>query len=75
MVKSDFITERIFEIFYYEYANMNNHKEVIMTEMKKDNKEDVVQKGPVCNCIIMAGVFKLVNLIKRLFNKSDNKSV
>ncbi|NLZ75755.1 MAG: hypothetical protein GX914_04555 [Erysipelotrichia bacterium] len=46
-----------------------------MTEMKKDNKEDVVQKGPVCNCIIMAGVFKLVNLIKRLFNKSDNKSV
>ena len=33
-----------------------------MTEIKKENKEDV--QGPVCNCIIMAGVFKLVNLIK-----------
>ncbi|NMA15685.1 MAG: hypothetical protein GX935_00355 [Erysipelotrichia bacterium] len=46
-----------------------------MTEIKKENKDHVIQEGLACNCIIMAGVFKLVNLVKRLFNKSDNKNV
>ena len=34
-----------------------------MTEIKKENKDHVIQEGLACNCIIMAGGFKLVNLV------------
>ena len=45
-----------------------------MTEIKKEEKETVTKENClVCNCIIMAGVFKVVNFIKGLFAKTDNK--
>ena len=44
-----------------------------MIEIKR-KKDHIIQEGLAWNCIIMAGLFKLVNLVKRLFNKSDNKN-
>ncbi|MGI6607437.1 MAG: hypothetical protein ACOX1F_00450 [Erysipelotrichaceae bacterium] len=47
-----------------------------MTDIKKENKEAIVQRdGPACNCIIVAGVMRVARLIKGLFVKEDKKSV